>query len=289
MIVNYLELLKNNPQYFKQFSCKEVLFLNYDCPIKENKLTTWSEHNYFYYVISGRKNIHALGKVWELSKGSFVFVKRGAFLIEQFFHEPFCIVVFIVPDSFISKFITLYKDQLPLPSGSISNSPVIPIDSDDMLQNFCNSIMGFFATSTVPSESLIELKFLELLLNLASNKSSMEFIAYMHQVANRQASTLEVVMEANFCYNLELEDFAKLCNRSLSSFKRDFKNTFRTTPGKWLLKKRLDYAGKLLSNTNKPLLDIIYECGFENQAHFNRVFKEKFGIPPLQFKKHSVA
>jgi transcriptional regulator GlxA family with amidase domain len=92
-------------------------------------------------------------------------------------------------------------------------------------------------------------------------------------------------MEANFPYNLELEDFAKLCNRSLSSFMRDFKSKYRTTPGKWLLEKRLDYARKLLATTNKTLTDVIYECGFENQTHFNRVFKEKYGIPPLQFKK----
>lgn len=92
-------------------------------------------------------------------------------------------------------------------------------------------------------------------------------------------------MEANFYYNLELEDFAKLCNRSLSSFMRDFKNSFHTAPGKWLLEKRLDYAGRLLATTNKTLADVIYECGFESQVHFNRVFKEKLGIPSLQLKK----
>lgn len=287
MIVNYIELLKNNPQYFKQFSCKELLFLNYDCPVKEDKLTVWSEHNYFYFVISGRKNIHANGEVWELEKGSFVFVKRGAFLIEQFFDEPFCIVVFILPDSFISKFVTLYKEKLPQHTEAGSSSLVIPLAADDMIQNFCNSIMGFFTSSTTPSESIIELKFLELLLNLASNSQNKDFINYLHQVATRQSGTLESVMEANFAYNLQLEDFAKLCNRSLSSFKRDFKMCFQTTPGKWLLEKRLDYAGKLLLSTGKPLQEIIYECGFENQAHFTRAFKEKFGVAPLQFKKQS--
>jgi AraC-like DNA-binding protein len=287
VIVNYIELLKNNPQYFKQFSCKELLFLNYDCPVKEDKLTVWSEHNYFYFVISGRKNIHANGKVWELEKGSFVFVKRGAFLIEQFFDEPFCIVVFILPDSFISKFITLYKEQVPLPDGTETNSLVLPLAADEMLHNFCQSIMGFFTASTAPSESIIELKFLELLLNLSGNVHNRDFINYLHQVAARQSGTLEAVMEANFSYNLELEDFAKLCNRSLSSFKRDFKICFHTTPGKWLLEKRLDYAGKLLVSTNKVLQEIVFESGFENQAHFTRVFKEKFGVPPLQFKKQS--
>jgi hypothetical protein len=30
VMINYYELVKNNPEYFKQFSCKNLLFLNYD-------------------------------------------------------------------------------------------------------------------------------------------------------------------------------------------------------------------------------------------------------------------
>ncbi|ULQ54907.1 AraC family transcriptional regulator [Flavihumibacter rivuli] len=285
MIINYIELLKNNPQYFKQFSCKELLFLNYDCPVKENRLTIWSEHNYFYYVISGKKNLHANGRVWELQQGSFIFVKKGACLIEQFFREPFCIVVFVVPDTFISQYITLYKNELPAPTDKVSDALVLPLAFDDVLQNFCNSIMGFFTASVKPSESLIELKFLELLLNLSSNASNSEFVTYLHQVANRQASSIESIMEANFSFKLELEDYAKLCNRSLSSFKRDFSALYQCPPGKWLLEKRLQHAGKLLSTTNKSLADVIFESGFENHAHFTRVFKNKFGLSPLQYKK----
>ena len=55
-MINYYELVKNNPEYFKQFSCKDLLFLNYDCPVKLKKVAKWSEHHYIYYVLSGKKN-----------------------------------------------------------------------------------------------------------------------------------------------------------------------------------------------------------------------------------------
>src|SRR5688500_11966509 len=103
-MINYYQLLKNNPSYFKQFSCKELLFLNYDCPTKEAKVVKWSEHNYIYYVLSGYKTLHTPKRSWPLMKGSAVFVKKGACVIEQFFREPFCIVVFMMPDSFIQDF-----------------------------------------------------------------------------------------------------------------------------------------------------------------------------------------
>jgi transcriptional regulator GlxA family with amidase domain len=92
-------------------------------------------------------------------------------------------------------------------------------------------------------------------------------------------------MESNFAYNLRLEEYAKLCNRSLSTFKRDFESAYKIPPGKWLLNKRLDNARKLMLDSNKPLADVVFESGFENQAHFSRVFKDKFGVSPLHFKK----
>jgi AraC family transcriptional regulator, exoenzyme S synthesis regulatory protein ExsA len=287
VIINYIEILKNNPEYFKQFSCNELLFLNYDCPLKVTKATSWSEHNCFYYVLSGQKNFYSNGQVWELKQGSIVFVKRGAWVIEQFFREPFCVVVFMVPDSFISRFIDSYRDQVPLPKVNIADDLVIPLLADEVLQNFCQSILGYFTSKIQPSPALLELKFNELLLNLANNPGNHELIGYLHRVANKEAGGLEFIMENNFLCNLELEHFAKLCNRSLSSFKRDFETIYKTTPGKWLLQKRLEHARKLLVTTRKSLTDILFDSGFENQAHFSRVFKERFNLTPMQYRKNA--
>jgi AraC-like DNA-binding protein len=45
------------------------------------------------------------------------------------------------------------------------------------------------------------------------------------------------IMEVNFRFNLSLDEYARLCHRSLSSFKRHFQTAFHETPGKWLLRK----------------------------------------------------
>ena len=91
-------------------------------------------------------------------------------------------------------------------------------------------------------------------------------------------------MEANFRYNLSLEDYAKLCHRSLSSFKRDFQNHFQEAPGRWLLRKRLDYAASLLHNSNMNVSEVAFESGFENVSHFSRAFKERFKEPPNLYR-----
>jgi len=95
------------------------------------------------------------------------------------------------------------------------------------------------------------------------------------------------VMEDNYFYNLRLDEFARLCGRSLSLFKSDFEKIYGMPPGKWLTEKRLERAKNLLENSNKNIDEIIFESGFKNQSHFGRIFKEKFGKPPLKYKSLS--
>jgi len=104
----------------------------------------------------------------------------------------------------------------------------------------------------------------------------------------KMASLLEV-MEANYMYNLPLEEYAKISNRSLATFKRQFKSLLYTTPGKWLIARRLDYAQLMLDTTRKNINEITFESGFENCSHFCRVFKERFGTSPLNYRKSRTA
>jgi AraC-like DNA-binding protein len=103
-------------------------------------------------------------------------------------------------------------------------------------------------------------------------------------VNNPPAVLLRQIMEDNFCYNLKLEEFARLSNRSLSAFKRDFRKEFNITPGKWLLEKRLLHSMHLLSNEFKTVSEAAFESGFENPSHFSRAFRNYFGISPASVK-----
>lgn len=71
-------------------------------------------------------------------------------------------------------------------------------------------------------------------------------------------------------YRVSLSEFARLTGRSLSTFKRDFRNIFDNTPERWLKDRRLDEAKLLIKVGQKPV-DIYYKVGFENLAG-NRVY-----------------
>ncbi|WP_417196560.1 alpha/beta fold hydrolase [Bizionia sp.] len=95
---------------------------------------------------------------------------------------------------------------------------------------------------------------------------------------------IEIVMLEKFLYNLKVEEFAKLCGRSLSAFKRDFKNTFNTTPSRWIKSKRLEHARVLLIESNLNINQISYDCGYRNSSHFIKSFKEKYNLPPHKYR-----
>ncbi|MBI3867382.1 MAG: DUF488 family protein [Verrucomicrobia bacterium] len=73
--------------------------------------------------------------------------------------------------------------------------------------------------------------------------------------------------------------------RSPSSFKRDFQTSFQEAPGKWLLRKRLDYSAALLRTSKMNVTEIAFESGFEDVSHFSRVFKERFDVPPMTYRQ----
>jgi AraC family transcriptional regulator, exoenzyme S synthesis regulatory protein ExsA len=104
-----------------------------------------------------------------------------------------------------------------------------------------------------------------------------------------QGISLRRVMEDNYSFNLKLEDFARLATRSLSAFKRDFTRVFHTTPGKCLIERRLEHAYHLLSCSDKTVSEAAFESGFESASHFSRVFRQRFGFPPVSMRRQKVA
>jgi AraC family transcriptional regulator, exoenzyme S synthesis regulatory protein ExsA len=148
-------------------------------------------------------------------------------------------------------------------------------------------MLAYFTGTEKPAETLLTLKLKELIVSILLGPNNPELAAYFQSQLKGDSPNLPQIMEANFCYNLGLEDFAKLSHRSLSTFKRDFRKYYNQSPGKWLLQKRLDYSAVLLRNPALNVSQVGLDCGFEDLSHFSRAFKEKFGISPQNYRKET--
>jgi AraC-like DNA-binding protein len=196
----------------------------------------------------------------------------------------FCVVLFFIPDSFICD--TLQIKARPLATFGRSFEPLMVIESNEPLRAFFLSMYSYFTENREPDPSLLEIKFKELILTIADNAANRDLLAYFCSLMHEpQAVLLKRVMEDNFCYNLKLETYAQLSNRSLSAFKRDFGKLYGSTPGKWLHEKRLCHALRLLRNLDKTVSEAAFESGFESSSHFSRAFKARFGQAPSEMKR----
>jgi len=92
-------------------------------------------------------------------------------------------------------------------------------------------------------------------------------------------------MGKHFMYNLPLEKFGYLTGRSLSTFNRDFRKAFHTTPQKWLMLKRLELAHYQLEEYQRRPVEVYLEVGFEDLSHFSFAFKKHFGYSPADLIK----
>jgi AraC-like DNA-binding protein len=223
---------------------------------------------------------------WSLTTGTAVFVKKGACIIEKVHGEILCLMAFFLPDKYLRTFLTENPTLLTKGKNNTpENDMVIPLEVNDMMLAYYESVIPYFHTPVKPSEDLLELKFKELLFNIVGNPANSELTGFLHSFVSPQANNIQPVIEANYCYNLTLNEYAKLCNRSLSSFKRDFYIVYGESPAKWLLNKRLEHSLRLLPNSNNTIADISFESGFENSTHFSHDFKKHFGVSPLKYRQ----
>jgi len=285
-MINLYEVLKSFPPFTKQLTCGNLLFTNYDCPQGDGKEKFFIECSFIAYVISGRRIFLKNKKTWDLTEGVCVFVKKGAHIAERKNGEGWCVMVFFVPDDFLKKIISENRKSLPianLPAAGMDH--VLPLDVNELSQSFFASMLPYFTHTTPPPESLLELKFRELVLSLLSNKKNASFLSYLNNLSNETSPSIEQIMYNNCSFNLSLAEYAKLACKSIPTFKRDFKKIFNDSPARWVMKKKLELASELLENTSLSIADITYECGFENHTHFSRIFKEKFRVSPSQFRE----
>lgn len=285
-MLNLYQALKSFPPFSRQLTCKGMLFTNYDCPQMESKMPLFIEHSFIVYVVSGRRIYHQHGYSWEMKEGSCAFVKKGGIVSEKPRGEEWCVMAFFVPDEFLQQLLKENPSTLAMSNLQADDGPLIMLDVSEISKSCFFSMLPYFTQQPPPPENLVELKFKELVLSLMINPSNIPFLSYLKALENNRGISIQQVMQTNFSYNLSLADYAKLSCRSVSTFKREFRKQFNESPARWVMKKRLDRAKELLQNTSLAITDISMECGFENPSHFSRVFKEKTGLAPLQFRQH---
>ena len=282
MIIDVYKYFKKHPKYNKLVG-DDYLFVEYKCPLNIDQYQLWTDSHLITYVINGKKDWISGDTTYEIKGGDALFVRKGVYSTRQYFEVDYCVMMFFITDDFIRKFI-LENNIDTKTKNDIEHDQIFEIDVNDSLDSLIHSVFNYLKTGDEVPQNLVEMKFKELIFNIILNPKNKALVNYFKSLTDTTKTDLEHVMKTNFQYDLKLEDFARLCGRSLSSFKRDFQTYFNDNPGHWIKKQRLNFAKSLLLNSDLSINEICYESGFRNPSHFNKIFKEKFNLPPNKYK-----
>ena len=93
----------------------------------------------------------------------------------------------------------------------------------------------------------------------------------------------------NYKEKIYVKDAADICNMTVSSFCRFFKQKTGKTFFDFVKETRIGMAKNLLIQTEEYVSSICFDCGFNNLATFNKQFREITGLIPTEYrKKHSL-
>ena len=288
-VLNLHDAVRTNPTV-NRLEIGDFLFAQFTCGIGDEKVGMWAPVDHLVHVLTGKKTWHTNDGVWPATRGDSLFFKKGAAIVDQHFYMDFCLMVFFIPDDFVRVTVREIIGSLPaLRVGAVAIGSAVRVENDMALSAFFESMRAYFSGQEKPSEPLLRLKLKELIVSILTSGKNPALATHFRNTGHSDAPSVAEIMEANFRFNLSLEEYARLCHRSLSSFKREFRTSFQETPGRWLLGKRLDYSAALFRSSSRNVTEVAFESGFEHVSHFSREFKTRFGISPMAYRQASLA
>lgn len=283
-------MLKILPQQFYQNpDIQKILVDGLSCMIYKNlKEPVFQKEGYvaahaLTVVLKGKLRVETQeGSFVEVPENKMVFLPKGIYTISDIVptYSNFEAIVYFFEDDIISDFI----NSLKLKCSKEKQVSHCVLNYSDNIKLFTESLRSLYSNNIKPTRELTKMKLFELLHLIRASFDKECFSLALLTLKNKERKSLRVFMNDNYSKSLNIEDYAYLTGRSVSTFRRDFKAQFSTSPKQWLINKRLEKAHALLINSqnNKTISDIAMESGFDDIPHFIKSFRKKYYITPKQ-------
>ncbi|MBR3967317.1 MAG: PocR ligand-binding domain-containing protein [Clostridia bacterium] len=158
-----------------------------------------------------------------------------------------------------------------------SNSPIVPHLPSDIDDKTTEKLQKLYNELPFITE--------EKLMSLYDLLSFVIFDSAIQIVYDPLTSEIINFIEANLCEKLTINDLCSRFHVSKNSLYKAFNDNLGSTVNMYITEQRLNCAKELLLKTKDPVYMISRNAGIENYAYFCRLFKEKNGITPTQYRK----
>ncbi len=221
-----------------------------------------------------------------------IFLSKGVYTVSDYVtvSDMFEAVLLFLDDKLIAKYLagagggghSIGADMPPLQVRG-----TYTLHANEQIRRYIDSL-NYVYKGAEGSDALLELKLLELLHLIAIQDKSFRFLRELScGGTNRKRRLITDFMEQYYSHKLKIEDYALLTGRSVSTFIRDFKRSYSTTPNRWLIEKKVDIAHQLLLHKNYSVTHAASEVGYENTSHFIKAYKQRYGVTPKKAKTYA--
>ncbi|XZF12422.1 helix-turn-helix domain-containing protein [Chitinophagaceae bacterium MMS25-I14] len=236
-----------------------------------------AEHT-FTYIIKGEMHLYDGSKSFVLRSGESGLARKNRlirFKKEKEDGELEKVFVF-----FDEPFLRAFQERHQLTVTKFQpKETTIRLSRNNLLPDFVRSLLPYYDHGKI-ARPFADVKREELLIILLQAQPELAGLFFDYGIPEK--IDIEAFMNRNYRFNVHIDRFAYLTGRSLSAFKRDFKQIFNETPNRWLVQRRLQEAYFLIEKKNKKPSEIYLELGFETLPHFSYAFKKHFGIAPTE-------
>jgi len=239
----------------------------------------------FLYILKGEQKVSAAVEQLHLHPHEAVLMKCGLYfgnwLKKVEFEECEAIAIHFYPEVLRQ----VYEKEIPKFIRQVKNpGSMYKVASDELIKKYIESILFYFDNPALVDEELVLLKLKELILLLSKTENASSIIELISSLFSEEKHNFREVVEANLYSDLNVGQLAQLANMSLSTFKREFKKTYRQSPARYLKNKKLERAAELLAVSDQRVTEVAFDCGFNDAAHFTRSFHEKYGLSPSRYR-----
>jgi AraC-like DNA-binding protein len=100
-----------------------------------------------------------------------------------------------------------------------------------------------------------------------------------------QARKVHDYIDSHISGPVLVADLCALLRRSESHFSRSFKRSFGEPPHAFIVRRRVELAAQHMMMTDASLSDIALRCGFSDQAHLSKHFRQATGRTPAAWRR----
>ena len=263
---------------FQSFACRSYRTPNFE--------TNWHKHEEFELILltEGHGTAMIGDYIGEFKPGDIYFIAGNLphWFKKQHHKVTGCsVVIHFKPDIFGKEFL-----QLP----ELKNIHQL-LKKNDGIQ-IQTKLKKEIAANIIEMESLKGFQRMSLLLACLQKISTTSNYTILTQNFASNNNNINPVIEKiiDFSFNryltpVTLQQVAAVAAMSIPTFCRFFKKNIKKTYFDFIQDLRISHACKLLTNSNKPVMEICYESGYNSWAHFSKQFKQVKKMTPSQYRK----